>query len=93
MTKITDVMDCQQWILNRETYKDQIILSEDVYTVGRGKENLIKCLSLYVSRQHCKIIKRDDRLTICFLDDKAAKMTKLTEISKGSRLHLVGNLE
>jgi pSer/pThr/pTyr-binding forkhead associated (FHA) protein len=34
------------------------------YTVGRAKENAIKCLSLYVSRKHCKFIQRDENLAI-----------------------------
>jgi pSer/pThr/pTyr-binding forkhead associated (FHA) protein len=34
------------------------------YAVGRGKENAIKCLSLYVSRKHCKFVQRGENLTI-----------------------------
>ncbi|KAJ4427930.1 hypothetical protein ANN_23940, partial [Periplaneta americana] len=55
-----------QWILERIVHRDIIELcpEEAVYTVGRGKENLIKCLSLYVSRKHCKILQKDGNLTI-----------------------------
>jgi hypothetical protein len=34
------------------------------YAVGRGKENAIKCLSLYVSRKHCKFVQRGENLVV-----------------------------
>ncbi|KDR21193.1 uncharacterized protein LOC110828310 [Zootermopsis nevadensis] len=71
-----------RWILERVEFTNKIELppSEGVYTVGRGKENTIKCLSLYVSRKHCKIVQRAGSLTIVDLSSANGTFVNQTRI-------------
>jgi hypothetical protein len=54
------------WILKREkfTHKIKISSGDRLYMNGRGRENVIKCLSLIGSRKHCIILQRGKNLTI-----------------------------
>jgi hypothetical protein len=50
---------------DREKFTHKIEMSGDrVYMVGRDRENVIKCLSLIVSRKHCIMLQRGENLTI-----------------------------
>lgn len=54
------------YILERINFSDTIVLSKDQqsYSCGRGRNNMIVCLSLMVSRSHCMFIRTNDGLSI-----------------------------
>ena len=78
--------------LKKKTFRKGILLikiddekNEDIISVGRSQNNCVKLKDISVSRTHCNIIKRKNKL---FIVDKGSKFGSLLYINKPININL-----